>query len=182
MKTLSEIYLPAELQLINHLFDRIKSEIREKKKIAYVESEKNPTEEFLEYFMITDELISFNKRSGNKNKCAVKAKELRDALKYSLRTDEELTRQKFNKLFGTANFVGTALYLFIDMIKEEIANRRIVGHELTHQVFGVGTITKIEIQNEFVWFKYGEENKRLSMGHFNIAKDDQEKMVSLLIG
>ncbi len=182
MKTLSEIYLPAELQLINHLFDRIKSEIREKKKIAYVESEKNPTEEFLEYFMITDELISFNKRSGNKNKCAVKAKELRDALKYSLRTDEELTRQKFNKLFGTANFVGTALYLFIDMIKEEIANRRIVDHELTHQVFGVGTITKIEIQNEFVWFKYGEESKRLSMGHFNIAKEDQEKMISLLIG
>ena len=182
MKTLSEIYLPAELQLINHLFDRIKNEIREKKKIAYVESEKNPTEEFLEYFMITDELISFNKRSGNKNKCAVKAKELRDALKYSLRTDEELTRQKFNKLFGTANFVGTALYLFIDMIKEEIANRRIVGHELTHPVFGVGTITKIEIQNEFVWFKYGEESKRLSMGHFNIDKDDQEKMVSLLIG
>ncbi|MDP2037022.1 MAG: hypothetical protein Q8L04_06535, partial [Ignavibacteria bacterium] len=84
MKTLSEIYLPAEQQLINHLFDRIKSEIREKKKIVYQESEKNPTEEFLEYFMMTDEVISFNKRGGNKNKCSVKAKELRDALKYAL--------------------------------------------------------------------------------------------------
>lgn len=182
MKTLSEIYLPAEQQLINHLFDRIKAEIREKKKIAYMESEKNPTEEFLEYFMMTDELISFNKRSGNKNKCLVKAKELRDALKYSLRTDEELTRQKFNKLFGTANFVGTALYLFIDIIKEEIANRKIVGREVTHQVFGKGTITKIEIPNEFVSFQYGEESKRLSMAHFSITKDDQEKMTSLLLG
>jgi hypothetical protein len=181
MKTLSEIYLPAEQQLINHLFDQIKREIREKKKISYLESEKNPTEEFLEYFMMTDEVISFNKRSGNKNKCAVKAKELRDALKYALRTDEELTRQKFNKMWGTANFVGTALYLFIDIIKDEIAKRRIVGHEITHQVFGKGTIIKIEIPNEFVWFKYGEESKRLSMGHFSIAKEDQEKMTSLLI-
>ncbi len=182
MKTLSEIYLPAELQLINNLHKQIENELREKKKISFIESEKTKKEEFLEYFMITEETISFHRRDNNKSKWGVKVKDLKDALKYALRTDEELSKQKFNKLYGTTNFAGSALYLFVNIVKEEINNRKLVGRELTHQTFGLGMITKIDIQKEFVTFKYGEETKTLSMAHFSIDKESQEQIKSLLLG
>ncbi len=180
MKTLAEIYLPAEQLLINQLFKQIQGVIKEKKKIPYLDSDKNPKEEYLEYFIITDAMISFNRIGGNKKNNKVTAKELKDAIRYTLRTDEELTKQGFNKMYGT--LVGTSLYSLMSLVKDEITKHRIVGHEISHQSFGKGIITKIELQKESVWFKYNDDLKMLSMDYFSLEKEDEQKIKKILDG
>jgi hypothetical protein len=182
MKTLAEIYLPAEHLLINQLFMQIQRLIMDKKKIPYLDSDNNPKEEYLEYFIITDASISFNRRGGNKTKDKVTAKELKDAIKLALRTDEELTRTGFNKMYGKSNFAGTPLYLFINMVADEIKKRKIVGQEISHQSFGSGIISKIEFQTESFWFKYNNDLKRLSMDYFSLDIEDEQKLKNILVG
>ncbi len=178
MKTLAEIYLPVEELLTNQLFNIILDIIKQKKKIPYLDSDKNPKEEYLEYFIVTDALISFNRRGGNKKNNKVTGTQLKDAIKYAMRTDEELTKQGFNKMYGTS--VGTSLYSFISLVKKEITKCRIVGHEISHQSFGNGLISKIEMQKEFVWFKYNDDLKMLSMDHFSLDKEDEQKIKKIL--
>jgi len=178
MKTLAEIYLPAEELLINHFFNMILDIIKQKKKIPYLDSDKNPKEEYLEYFIVTDALINFNRRGGNKKNNKVTGTQLKDAIKYALRTDEELTKQGFNKMYGTS--VGTSLYSFINLVIKEITKCRVIGHEISHQSFGNGLISKIELQKEFIWFKYNDDLKMLSMDHFSLGKEDEQKIKSIL--
>jgi hypothetical protein len=180
MKTLAEIYLPAEQFLINQLFNQIQNVIREKKKIPYLDSDNNPKEECLEYFIMDEIIISFNKGGGNKTKDKITVKELKNAIKLGFRTDEEFTRANFNKMHGKSNITGTPLYLFINLVADEITKRRIVGQEITNQSFGKGTITKIEPQAESVWFKYGDDLKMLSMDYFLLGEEDEEKLKSIL--
>lgn len=180
MKTLAEIYLPAERQLINQFCKKIQDLIKDKKKIPYLDSDNNPKEEFLEYFIISDAMITFNRRGGNKTKDKVTLKELKDAIKLAFRSDEELTRAGFNKMYGKANFAGTPLYLFINLVVDEIKKRRIVGQEISHQSFGKGIISKIDLQNDSVWFKYNDELKSLSMDYFPLEKEDEEKIKGIL--
>jgi|WetSurMetagenome_2_1015567.scaffolds.fasta_scaffold638807_1 hypothetical protein len=182
MKTLAEIYLPAEQNLIGQLFHTIQSLIREKKKIPYLDADNNPKDEFLEYFTVTEELITFNKKGGNKSKDKVTVKELKEALKLVFRTDEEFTAVGFNKMFGSNKFVTTPMYLFVNMVLEEIKSRKIVGSEISHKSFGSGVISKLEHQKEFVWFKYDEEPKMLSMDYFLLNKEDQMKIKNRLAG
>jgi hypothetical protein len=182
MKTFSEIYLPAEQLLIKQLFKMIQDIIKEKKKIPYLDSDNNPKEEYLEYFVVTEAMISFNKRGGNTNKWTVTAKELKDAIKYALRTDEELTRKGFNKMYGISKFVGTPLYLFINLVIDEITKRRMVGQEISHQSFGKGIISKIELQKDSIWFKYNDDLKMLSMDYFPLDKEDAQKIKNILAG
>jgi len=180
MKTFSEIYLPAEEHLINQIFKMIQDIIQQNKKIPYLNSDKEPKEEYLEYFIVTDALISFNRRGGNKKNNKVTGAQLRDAIRYSLRTNDELTRQGFNKIYGTA--IGVSLYSFVNLLIDEITKRKIVGHEISHNSFGKGLISKIEQQKEFVWFKYNDDHKMLSMDHFTLNKEDQQKIINLLTG
>ncbi|MDQ7816085.1 MAG: hypothetical protein RDU14_03605 [Melioribacteraceae bacterium] len=180
MKTLAEIYLPAERLLINQLCNQIQDLIKEKKKIPYLDSDNNPKEESLEYFIMTDGIISFNKRGGNKTKDKVTVKELKDAIKLTFRTEEEFTRTGFNKMFGKSNFAGTPLYLFINLVVDEIKKHRIVGQEVSHQSFGKGIISRIDLQNDSVWFKYNDELKSLSMEYFSLEKEDEEKIKGIL--
>ena len=182
MKTLAEIYLPAEQLLINQLFKQIQDLIKEKKKIPYLDSDNNPKEEYLEYFIITDAMISFNKRGGNKTKDKVTFKELKNAIKLALRTDEEFTRTGFNKMSGKSNIAGMPLYLFINLVIDEIKKRRIVGQEISHQSFGKGIISKIDFKTESVWFKYGDDLKMLSMDYFSLEKEDEQKIKQILEG
>lgn len=182
MKTLAEIYLPAEKLLINQLFKQIQNLIKEKQKIPYLDSDNNPKEEFLEYFIITDASISFNRRGGNKTKDKVTTKELKDAIKLAFRTDEELTRTGFNKMYGKSNFSGTPLYLFINLVVNEIKKRRVIGHEIFHQSFGRGIISKIELQKESVWFKYNDDLKMLAMDYFSLETEDEQKIKKILTG
>ena len=181
MKTLAEIYLPAERLLINQLFNKILNLIKEKKKIPCLDSDNNPKEEFLEYFLISDESISFNRHDGNKKKDKVLTKELKDAIKLAFRSGEELTRTGFNKMHGKSKFVGTPLYLFINLVVDEIEKRRIVGQEILHKTFGKGIINKIDMQKEFVSFEYGDETKPLSMAHFVLNEEDEQKLKNFLI-
>ena len=176
MKTLAEVYLPAEHLLIDRLFMQILDLIKEKKKIPYLDSDNNPREEYLQYFIITEASISFNKKGGNNSKDKVTIKELKDAIKLVFRTGEELTRAGFNKMFGKANFAGTPLYLLINLVVDEIKERKIVGQEISHPSFGRGIISKIELQRKSVWFKYGDDLKMLSMDYFSIDKEDEEKL------
>jgi len=182
MKTLAEIYLPAEQLLINQLFMQIQDLIKEKKKIPYLDSDNNPKEEYLEYFNITDAMISFNRRGGNKTKDKVTFKELKDAIKLAFRTDEEFTRTGFNKMSGKSNISGTPLYLFINLVVDEIKKRRIVGQEISHQSFGKGIISKIDFKTESVWFKYNDDLKMLSMDYFSLEKEDEQKIKNILDG
>jgi hypothetical protein len=182
MKTLAEIYLPVEQQLINELFSAILFEIKEKKKIAFLDQDNNPKDEFLEYFIFTDDGISFNRRGGKKSKDKATFEEVKEGIRLAFRSGEELTRTGFNKMHGKANFVGTPLYLFINIVLDEIKKRRIIGMELIHQTFGKGIISSIEPQKEFIRFVYGEENKMLSMTYFLLNNDDEQKLVNLLSG
>lgn len=171
MKTLAEIYLPAEQLLVDHFSKMIQDIIKERKKIPYLDSEKNPNEEFLEYFIVTDALISFKRQNSKNKKCEVTGSQLRDAIKYALRTDEALTKQGFNKQFGIN--IGTSIYSFISLITDEIMNKKVFENEISHKAFGKGNITKIEFQNEFVLFKYAEDCKKLSMAHFTLEEEDE---------
>ena len=180
MKTLAEVYLPAEQTLINQLFRQIQNLIKEKKKIPYLDLDNNPKDEFLEYFVVTDELISFNRRGGNKSKDKVTGKELKEAIKLAFRTDEELNRSGFNKMHGKSTFTNTPLYLLVNLVSEEIAKRKIVNQEVSHQSFGKGVISKLEANKELVWFKYGEELKMLSMEYFTLDNEDASKVKSIL--
>ena len=182
MKSLAEIYLPAEQALINNLYRQIQSLIKEKKKVPYLDADNNPKEEFLEYFMITEELISFNKRGGNKTKDKVTVKELKEAIKLAFRTGEELTRTGFNKMHSKSTFTNSSLYLIVSLVVEEIGKRRIIGQEISHQSFGKGTISKIEHHKETVWLKFGEELKMFSMDYIPLSKEDEEKIQSVLAG
>ncbi len=181
MKTLAEIYLPEEQKLINKLFRNIQTLIKEKKKIPYLDLDGNPKDEFLEYFIVTDELISFNRRFGNKRKDKVSGKELKDAIKLALRSGEELSRTGFNKMFGKSNFVGTPLYLFINLVEDEIAKRRLIGFELTHQSFGKGLITGIDFQKDMVHFSFGDDRKVISMDYFQVNAEDEREVKNRLI-
>jgi len=176
MKNFAEIYLSAERLLINQLFSQIHEVIKEKKKIPYLDKDEIAKEEYLEYFIISDSLISFHRRGGNKTKWSVTGKQLKDAIKYALRTDEELTRKGFNKMYGNSNFVGTPLYLFINLVINEITKHRIVGQEIIHQSFGKGIVTKIEQDKDFVWFKYNGDSKLLSMEYILIQIEDEQKI------
>jgi hypothetical protein len=176
-KTFKEIYLPAEQLFINQVFKMIQDIIKTEKKIPYLDSNKNGQVQYLEYFIVTEAEISFKRRNGDKKKDKVSAKELKDAIKYSLRTDEELTRPNFSKMYGAA--LGTSLYSFINLLIDEITKRKIVGNEISHQSFGRGLISKIELQKEFVWFKYGDDLKMLSMDHFILAKEDVQKIKNM---
>lgn len=180
IKTFLEIYLPAEQLFISQLFKMILDIIKTDKKIPYLDSNKNGQDQFLEYFIVTEAEISFKRRNGDKKKDKVSAKELKDAIKYALRTDEELTRQGFNKMYGTS--LGTSLYSFISLLTDEIAKRKIIGHKISHQSFGQGMITKLELQKEFLWFKYNDDLKMLSMDHFSLDKADQQKIRDILAG
>jgi hypothetical protein len=180
MKTLAEIYLPAEQILISQLFNQIQNIIREKKKIPYLDADNNPKEEYLEYFVMDETTISFNKAGGNKTKDKVTVKELKNAIKLNFRTDEEFTKANFNKMHGKSNITGTPLYLFINLVADEIKKHKIVGQEITHPSFGKGIISKIEPQSESVWFKYGDESKMLSMDYFSLDKDDEQKLQNIL--
>lgn len=182
MKTLLEMYLPAEQNLINQLFNQIQNEIKEKKKIPYLDADNNPKAENLEYFIIDETTISFNKGIGNKTKDKVTIKELKNAIKLALRTDENFTRANFNKMLGKSNITGTPLYLFVNLVADEITKRKIVGQEITHPSFGKGIISKIEPQAESVWFKYGDDLKMLSMDYFSLDKEDEQKIKSILAG
>ena len=179
-KTFSEIYLPAEQLFINQLFSMIQDIIKTDRKIPYLDSNKNNQDQLLEYFIVTESEITFKRRNGDKKKDKVASKELKDAIKYALRTDEELTRQGFNKMYGTS--LGTSLFSFISLLIDEIKKRKVVGHKISHQSFGTGIIAKMEMQKEFVWFKYGEDLKMLSMDHFSIEKDDSQKIKNILAG
>ena len=178
IKTFSEIYLPAEEQLTNQLVGMIQDTIRSEKKIRYLDPNKNGQEHFLEYFIVTEAEISFKRRNGDKKKDKVSAKELRDAIKYALRTDEELTRQSFAKMYGTV--LGTSLYSLIDLLVDEIKKRKVVGQELSHQSFGTGEVSKLELQRDYLWFKFGDDLKMLSMDHFSLVKEDQQSLKNLL--
>lgn len=175
-KTFSEVYLPAEQTLINQLYQTIQNTIKEKKKIPFLDSENKQNDEFLEYFLVTETAISFSRRGGTPNKYSIKPKELRDAIKLALRTDEEINRKSFNKLYGTSNTIGTPLYMFINLILDEIAKRKIVGLEIDHTSFGKGTIAKMELQKNYLWFKYNDELKKLSMDYFSLDTLGQQKI------
>jgi hypothetical protein len=175
-KTFSEVYLPAEHTLINQLFNTIRDVIKEKKKIPFLDSDNKQIEDYLEYFLITESVISCSRRGGTPNKYSVKTKELRDALKLALRTDEEINRKSFNKLYGTANLVGAPLYMFISLVLDEIAKHKVVGLEIDHSSFGKGTITKMELQKNYLWFKYNEDYKKLSMDYFSLDANGQQKI------
>jgi hypothetical protein len=182
MKSFSETYLPTEQILINELFLKIRSQIKEMKKISYIESEKNPKEEFLEFFYMTDSTITFNKRDGNTNRWTITSSQLKDAIKYALRTDGVLTRQGFNKTFGAAKFVGTPLYLFVNLVIDEINQHRIVGQEVSHNSFGKGTISNLEPKEDFLWFKNDENLKKISMDYFWLNKEDEQIIQNKLAG
>ena len=180
MKTLAEIYLPAEQSLIDQLYEKMRAHIKENKKLPYMDSDNNPKEECLEYFITTDSEISFNKRGSKKSKDKVTVKELKNSLKLLFRTEEELTKAGFNKAFGKTKFVESPLYLFLNITADEIRNRRIVGQEITHQTFGKGIISRMELQKDSVWLKCGEENKMLAMDYVTLNDHDEEKLKNIL--
>ncbi len=177
-KTFSEVYLETEQILIDQLHQMILDIIKEKKKIQNPTAEENSKEEFLEYFFITDTNISFNSRGTASTKYTVTTKALKDAIKFTLRNDEELTKKSFNKMYGTSNFVGAPYFLLISLIKEEIIKRRIIGLEVMHNQFGKGLITRMELQKNYLWFKYNEDHKKLSMDFFSLVSEDQQKINS----
>jgi hypothetical protein len=178
MKTLAEVYLPVEKLLISQLYVKVETTIKEIKKIPYLDSDGNPKDEFLEYFVIAPEVISFNRRNSNKKKEKVTAKELNDAIKLALRTREDLTRTGFNKMYGKSNFVGTPLYLFVNLILEDIAKRRIIGEEITHQTFGSCEISEMELKNDFVFLETEKGTKKIAMEYCFLEKADEEKIKS----
>jgi hypothetical protein len=178
MKTFSEMYLPAEQLTIDYLFRMIQSIIKEKKKIPFHDSDKSTKEEFLEYFTIADSMISFHRHGGTKNRRSITGKQLKDAIKYALRTDEELTRKGFTKRYGATNFLGLSLYLFVNLVADEITKHKIVEEEVSHQSFGKGLISKIELEKDYFWFKYGEDCKMLSMNHFSLLEEDEQKIIN----
>ncbi len=182
MKTLAEIYLPSEHLLINQLFMQIQDLIREMKKIPFLDADNNPKEESLEYFVITDANISFNKGGSNKTKGKVTLKELKDTVKLAFRSDEELTMTGFSKIFGKSKTTGMPLYLLINLVADEIKKRRIVGQEISHQSFGKGIISKIEYQSDSIWFKYGDGVKILSMDYFTLNDEDEQKIKNKITG
>lgn len=175
-KTFSEVYLPAEQTLINQLYNIIQNTIKEKKKIPFLGLDDKPNDEFLEYFLVTETAISFSRRGGTPNKYSVKTKELRDAIKLALRTDEEINRKSFNKLYGTINTIGAPLYMFINLVMDEIARHKVVGIEIDHSSFGKGTIAKMELQKNYLWFKYNDDLKKLSMDFFSLDTLGQQKI------
>lgn len=177
-KSFAELYLPLENILVDKLYQKIIGIIKEKKKIPYLDSEGNPKDEYLEYFNISETEISFNRRGGNKNKWKVKPKELKDAIRYALRSDMTLNRKNYNKMYGTSNFVGTPLFLFVNLVNEYIEKHQVVGIELTHNQFGVGIITGIDKAKNTLLFKFGEETKTLSMDYFQLTSEDQGKIAA----
>jgi hypothetical protein len=175
-KSFSEVYLETEQLLIDRLYQTIKDTIQEKKKIQILDPADSSKEENLEYFFITDTAITFNSRTAVTTKCAVTTKALKDAIKYALRTDEEITRKSFNKMYGTSNIVGAPHYLLISLIKDEIIKHRVVGLEVSHVQFGLGLISRMELQKNYLWFKFNEELKKISMDYFSLKTEDQQKI------
>lgn len=175
-KTFSEVYLPTEQILIDQLFSTIQGIIKEKKKVPFIGTDANSEEEFLEYFLISDTAITFSRRGGSPNKWSLKPKELKDAIKFALRTGEEINRKSFNKMYGPSNLIGTPLYMFINLVIDEITRRKVVGLEIDHNSFGKGVISKMELQKNYIWFKCNDEDKKLSMDFFTLGTGDQLKI------
>jgi len=179
-KSFAELYLPSEIMLVDKLYQKIIRIIKEKKKIPYLDSDGNPKDEFLEYFNISETEISFNRRGGNKNKWKVKPKDVKDAIRYALRSDIALNRKNYNKMYGPSNFVGTPLYLFVNIVNEDIEKHQVVGLELTHNQFGIGIISDIDKAKNILSFKFGEESKPISMDFFQLSAEDQGKIAAKL--
>lgn len=175
-KTFSEVYLATEQLLIDQMYQSIKDLIQEKKKIQIPNPADSTKDEFLEYFFITDTAMTFNCRGAVTTKWTITTKALKDAIKYALRTDEEITRKSFNKMYGTSNIVGTPHYLITSIILDEIVKHRVVGLEVSHNQFGKGLISKMELQKNYLWFKYNEELKKISMDYFTLLTEDQLKI------
>lgn len=81
-------------------------------------------------------------------------------------------------MYGTSNFVGTPHYYLISIIKEQIAAHKVIGLEVSHNQFGKGFITGMELQKNYLWFKYTEDHKKLSMDFFKLDSEDQLKINS----
>lgn len=176
MSTLAEVYLEKEKALIEQLYEKIENNIKEMKKIPYLDSEGNPKEEALEYFVITPESITFNKRQGTKRKDKITTKELRDALKNSLRIGADITKAKINKTYGKSTFAGTPLYLFLNIVYDEIERKSIVGEEITHQTFGNCLIEGMELENDFMLLKTPDDTKKVSMNYITLNAEDEAKI------
>jgi hypothetical protein len=59
---------------------------------------------------------------------------------------------------------------------DEIAKRKVVGMEIDHTSFGKGTIAKMELQQNYLWFRYNDELKKLSMDYFALDAPGQQKI------
>ncbi|KUO60668.1 hypothetical protein APF79_02540 [bacterium BRH_c32] len=182
MSTLAEVYLEKEKVLIDQLYNKIENNIKEMKKIPYLDSEGNPKEEALEYFVFTPEAITFNKRQGTKRKDKITTKELRDALKNSLRIGADITKAKINKTYGKSTFAGTPLYLFLNIVFDEIKKRSIVGEEIEHQTFGNCMIESMELENDFMMLKTYDDTKKVSMNYITLNPADEAKIMNKIGG
>ncbi|MCK9279972.1 MAG: hypothetical protein M0P71_05090 [Melioribacteraceae bacterium] len=178
MATLAEVYLEKEQALIDQLYDKIENNIKEMKKIPYLDSEGNPKEEALEYFVITHEAITFNKRNGAKRKDKITSKELRDGLKNSLRSGPDFIKGKISKLYGKSTFAGTPLYLFLNIVVDDIVKKSIVGEEIYHQTFGNSLIEGMELDNDFMLLKTLDDTKKVSMNYITLTPADEAKIKS----
>ncbi|MFA7289212.1 MAG: hypothetical protein WC055_10090 [Melioribacteraceae bacterium] len=182
MATLADVYLKSEQELIEKLYDKIENNIREIKKIPYLDSDGNPKEEALEYFVITQDSITFNKKHGTKRKDKISPKELKDALKLSLRTGGDVTKAKIKKMYGKSTFAGTPLALFLNIVVDDIVKKSIVGEEIYHQTFGNSLIEGMELDNDFMLLKTLDDTKKVSMNYVTLTPADESKIKSRISG
>jgi len=107
---------------------------------------------------------------------------LRDALKNSLRIGADITKAKINKTYGKSTFAGTPLYLFLNIVFDEIKKRSIVGEEIEHQTFGNCMIESMELENDFMMLKTYDDTKKVSMNYITLNPADEAKIMNKIGG
>lgn len=173
---LNEIYIPYENKIVEDFFKQIIEKFNSEERAPYIDKNLQPREdEFLELVNINypSEYINIQRRFDNPEKWNVTFKELKNAIKYTLRKGSIQGSGDYNKMTGTSNFVGTPLHILIALIpNDEYKKVSIVGKQLKHPKFGLVLIEEIEFPKDEIIIQFEEDRKKLKMDFWEISKEE----------
>lgn len=179
---LNELYLPYEDRMIDRLFDLILERFKSEKRAPYLNKDGTPKEdEFLELKNINypSEYINVYRRFDNPEKWDVTFKELKNAIKLTLRNGRILRSGDYNKMTGTSNFVGTPLHILIALLSEdEYKKYSLVGRPLKHLKFGSVKVEAIDFKDDFVIIEVENKTKKIKIDYWEIEEKDFKGILS----